>query len=283
MTEQTQTTQTSEQAAPEMVAAVAESMLGAETKSQEQAASQMPEGFEGGADAWGKLDDAGRTAAIGMAAEKAKADSAARVEAFGKASARGDKVTAWNALTKDERSDAFKGLTDEAKKELGLETADTPIYAEFKLPEGAKADEKMLADAVALFRESGLPQEQAQKFVDMHMAGQTAAVKAQQAAYEALQDKWVQEIKADPEIGGAKWTAAKASAARAIDRLDVPGLREALSLTGAGNNPAVVKAFVRLGRMIEEDSFRASSGPATPPLDTPQRLYGPDGPRQSTN
>ena len=61
---------------------------------------------------------------------------------------------------------------------------------------------------------------------------------------------------ADPDIGGDRLNISLASAARAIDRLDIPGLREALSFTGAGNHPAIVKAFVRLGQMISEDRFR---------------------------
>ena len=75
-----------------------------------------------------------------------------------------------------------------------------------------------------------------------------------------LQNKWVSEIKADPEIGGDKLQASIASAARAIDRLAVPGLREALDLTGAGNNPAIVKAFARIGQMIAEDRFQPGNG-----------------------
>ena len=60
-----------------------------------------------------------------------------------------------------------------------------------------------------------------------------------------------------------KFEASMASASRAIDRLAIPGLREALNLTGAGNNPAIVKAFARLGQMVsEEGSCPAGAPPA---------------------
>lgn len=131
-----------------------------------------------------------------------------------------------------------------------------PTYGEFKLPEGVTADAESLKPATELFAETGLSQDQAQKFIDLAMARETAAAHKSVQAFVDLQNQWVSEIKADPDIGGERLKASLASANRAIDRLDVPGLREALNFTGAGNHPAVVKAFVRLGQMIAEDRFR---------------------------
>jgi len=131
-----------------------------------------------------------------------------------------------------------------------------PSYGEFKLPEGVTADADSLKPATELFAETGLSQDQAQKFIDLAMARETAAAHKSVQAFVDLQNQWVSEIKADPDIGGDRLKASLASANRAIDRLDVPGLREALNFTGAGNHPAIVKAFVRLGQMIAEDRFR---------------------------
>lgn len=139
-----------------------------------------------------------------------------------------------------------------------------PTYGEFKLPEGVTADTESLKPATELFAETGLSQDQAQKFIDLAMARETAAAHKSVQAFVDLQNQWVSEIKADPDIGGDRLKASLASANRAIDRLDVPGLREALNFTGAGNHPAIVKAFVRLGQMIAEDRFRPS------PLARPQ-------------
>jgi hypothetical protein len=131
-----------------------------------------------------------------------------------------------------------------------------PTYGEFKLPQGVPADAESLKPATELFAETGLSQDQAQKFIDLAMARETAAAHKSVQAFVDLQNQWVSEIKADPDIGGDRLKTSLASANRAIDRLDVPGLREALNFTGAGNHPAIVKAFVRLGQMIAEDRFR---------------------------
>ncbi len=138
---------------------------------------------------------------------------------------------------------------------LLAQAAEPITYETFKLPEGASVDPESLAAATDLFRGSALNQEQAQKFIDLAVSREQAAVQKGAQAFVDLQNKWVSEIKADPDIGGDKLHASLASASRAIDRLGVPGLREALNLTGAGNHPAVVKAFVRLGQMVSEDRF----------------------------
>lgn len=138
-----------------------------------------------------------------------------------------------------------------------------PRYGEFKLPEGVTADADSLKPATELFAETGLNQDQAQKFIDLAMARETAAAHKSVQAFVDLQNQWVSEIKADPDIGGDRLKASLSSANRAIDRLDIPGLREALNFTGAGNHPAIVKAFVRLGQMIAEDRFRPGH-PARP-------------------
>jgi hypothetical protein len=144
----------------------------------------------------------------------------------------------------------------EAAAPRSEEAAPAQSYGEFKLPEGVAVDAESLKPATELFAETGLSQEQAQKFIDLAMARETAAAHRGVQAFVDLQNQWVSEIKADPDIGGDRLKASLASANRAIDRLDVPGLREALNFTGAGNHPAVVKAFVRLGQMIAEDRFR---------------------------
>src|SRR5436190_2105720 len=156
---------------------------------------------------------------------------------------------------------ALESQQDQQQQPVAEEPA-RPGYGEFKLPEGVTLDPESLRPAAELFAESGLGQEQAQKFIDLAVAREQAAAHRGVQAFVDLQNQWVSEIKADPDIGGDRLKASLASAARAIDRLDVPGLREALNFTGAGNHPAVVKAFVRLGQMISEDRYRPGRSPA---------------------
>jgi hypothetical protein len=153
-------------------------------------------------------------------------------------------------------------------------------YETFKLPAGVAVDADSLAAATELFRSSALNQEQAQKFIDLAVSREQAAAQKGVQAFVDLQNKWVSEIKADPDIGGDRLTASLASAGRAIDRLGVPGLREALNLTGAGNHPAVVKAFVRLGQMVSEDRFLPGKDAAPAAPKSPAEVIYDGNPRQ---
>ena len=158
---------------------------------------------------------------------------------------------------------------------LGSEATARPTYSDFKLPEGATVDSDSLKAASTLFADSGLSQEQAQKFIDLAVSREKAQAESGLRAFVDLQNRWVSEIKADPDIGGERLQATIASATRAIDRLAIPGLREALDLTGAGNNPAVVKAFARIGQMIGEDRFRPGNGaPPVAPRSPAEVIYG---------
>ena len=158
---------------------------------------------------------------------------------------------------------------------------EVPTYGEFKLPDGASIDGEQLEHATALFKEAGLPHEQAQKFIDLALSREQAAATRGVQAFVDLQTKWVSEIKADPEIGGTRFEASMASASRAIDRLGVPGLKEALNLTGAGNNPAIVKAFVRLGQMVSEDRFMPGRNSAPAASRSPAETIYDGNPKQS--
>lgn len=153
-------------------------------------------------------------------------------------------------------------------------------YEDFTFPDGMTVEPEALAQAHALFAEARLPQHHAQKFIDLAVSRERAAAERGLKAFLELQNQWVSEIKADPDIGGDKLAAATAAAARAIERLAVPGLKEALNMTGAGNHPAIVKAFARLGQMFSEDRFRpGNDAPPAAPRSPADVIY--DGnPRQ---
>jgi hypothetical protein len=153
-------------------------------------------------------------------------------------------------------------------------------YQDFTLPKGVEVDGDTLSAAKSLFAEQRLPQEQAQKLVDLYVARANAAAERNVAAWRDTQEKWAGEVKADPDIGGPRFPASVAAASRAIEWARVPGLKEALDMTGAGNNPAIVKAFVRFGQALAEDRFAAGNGGAPDQRSIAERLYN-NTPKQS--
>jgi hypothetical protein len=160
----------------------------------------------------------------------------------------------------DSKSLLNKGDKAEAKPEGAPEK-----YEAFKAPEGFNLDEKAVADAAPLFKELGLSQVQAQKLVDQYAKLTVEASEAPYKAWQEMQEKWQGEVKADPEIGG-KLDQVKASIGRALDSLGDPALvtqfKEAMDLTGAGNNLAFVKAFYKLSQQVNEGKAVTAGGPS---------------------
>lgn len=150
--------------------------------------------------------------------------------------------------------------------------AGAPEKYEFKLPDGFALDETASKEIDTLFREIGLGQDHAQKLVDYYVQKNQEAVEAPFKLWADTQKAWVDEIKADKDLGG-RLPEVKTTIARAIDGLGDPKLaesfREAMDITGAGNNPAFIRAFYKLAQQVTEGGHVAGNGPA------PQGQTGP--------
>lgn len=128
-------------------------------------------------------------------------------------------------------------------------------YADFTLPEGVSIDEAKATEFKEFAKANNLTQDAAQALVDRHVEALKEVAHAPYKLWEDTQKEWQAEIKKDPEIGGAKYEENIGYAAKALDAFGGPKLREALSFTGAGNNPEIVRAFVRVGKAMSEGGF----------------------------
>jgi hypothetical protein len=135
-------------------------------------------------------------------------------------------------------------------------------YAEFTVSEGWAMDEAQTADFKSFAKEQDLTQEQAQKVLEYGGAKIKEMVEAPYKTWRETQEKWQAEVKADLEIGGTKFEQSIKDAALVFEpgesnpfvgsAQEAKALREALNTTGAGNNPAIVKMFVKMGRLLAE-------------------------------
>lgn len=166
------------------------------------------------------------------------------------------------------KPDGTSVLNSEAKPG-DAKPADAPAgapekYEAWTVPDGFTLDEKVSTEANELFKSLNLDQASGQKLVDFYAAKAEEAAKAPYQLWEQTQEDWVKTIKADPEIGG-KLDQVKTTVAKAIDGLGDPKLaadfRAALDFTGAGNNPAFVKAFYRLAQKVTEGTVVSGRGP----------------------
>jgi hypothetical protein len=132
-------------------------------------------------------------------------------------------------------------------------------YADFDVPETVIVDTELMGEFKSAAKDIGLSQEQAQHLASM---GAKMAQKITEQAATAQAERiaaWEAETKADKEIGGAQLEANLATAKKALDAFGSPELSTLLVETGIGNHPAIIKAFVKAGKAMSEDTLMPSS------------------------
>lgn len=138
-------------------------------------------------------------------------------------------------------------------------------YSDYVVPEGYELDKTVATEANAIFKELNLTQAQAQKLVDFYTAKTTESANQPYQVWNDMQEQWVKEVKADP-VMGPRIPEIQTTISRAIDGLNDPKLaqqfREAMDYTGAGNNPAFIKAFWKLAQKVTEGGHVAGNGPS---------------------
>ena len=139
-----------------------------------------------------------------------------------------------------------------------------PEAYELKAPEGFELDKNTLEKATPLFKELNLSSEQAQKLVDFYAVQQKEISEAPLKAWQDTQKAWQDQVKAEY---GNKFPQVRADIGRALNALGLPAeqmsaFRQAMDLTGAGNNPAFVKVFAAMSKYVTEGTPVKGGSPA---------------------
>ena len=137
----------------------------------------------------------------------------------------------------------------------GKPTGAPEAYTDFTLPEGVSLDADTLDAFKGLAKELNIPQEAAQKLVDLQTKLATKQVEDLQSAVVAQSQKWAAEVRNDPELGGENYDKSVASAVKVIQAFGDPALTELLNESGLGNHPALFKFCHRISAAISEDKF----------------------------
>ena len=123
------------------------------------------------------------------------------------------------------------------------------------VPEGMAYDEATASAYATIAKEAGLTGAQAQKLAAYGMQYARDGMAAMAKAYADEVSGWAETTK--QELGSDfDMTVQRAGAGiEALER-SVPGLRQALNETGAGNRVEFVRAFALIGSLVGEDNFR---------------------------
>lgn len=176
------------------------------------------------------------------------------------------------AVTAAAAAPATESQTTEATPEQQSTEAAKPAAPEtydLQMPEGVELDNEAAAEFVTIAKELNLSQESAQKLA-------TIAGKIQQKQTEARArqlEAWVDEVKADKDLGGDKLEENLGVARKALETFGSPELKDALNSSGLGNHPAVIRAFFKVGKAISEDGFVRGSAPRAEANDPAKKLF----------
>ena len=162
-----------------------------------------------------------------------------------------------DASDSEKKDDAGKEGADKDKDGDADKSKDgaSKAYDTFTVPEGVTVDEKVLAEFSPLLKGLGATQEQAQELIDLKVKMDLAAGEAQVQAWADTQKAWRETAEADPEYGGLKYEANIDTARVAVRKIGGDALVQVLTETGMGNHPEFIRAFVRIGEAIKEDTI----------------------------
>ena len=153
-----------------------------------------------------------------------------------------------------------------------------PVYETFKLPEGVTLDQTKVSEFTTMLAEletsgkANHAQVQAfgQRAVDFFIAEQQRQQAALVESFNTIRTTWRDEIKNDATFGGQNYTKSIADAGAFIEQFggsaeEVAALRQMLRITGAGDNPHLIRALARAGKSLaREGTPVAATVPKSP-------------------
>lgn len=151
----------------------------------------------------------------------------------------------------DEPPKQDKGPAQEAK----LVVPDKYDFAAIT-PEGVELEQAIVDEYSTIAKEIGLSNEHASKLAEYGMNLQQQAANAVVSAYAKQVDGWGETAKTEL---GDQFAGTVKQAAQGIQALSehIPGLRDFLNETGAGNRVEMIKLMALVGRMSTEDNGMA--------------------------
>lgn len=130
-----------------------------------------------------------------------------------------------------------------------------PEKYDLKQPEGSLLSAEAVQEVEALAREAGLSNEHAQKLLDAREAAVSGHLAKLGEEHAARIETWNTELKADPEVGGAKFEASLRGAEKVLAKFGDEQLRKDLEASGYGSHPGLFKMLARVSAAISEDVF----------------------------
>lgn len=157
-----------------------------------------------------------------------------------------------NAAAKAEHDKNKPADDDKSKDDPANKVPEDGKYT-LTMPEGVEVDQELVDALGPDFKDMGLTNAQAQKLADKFIEIQTKRAQSRAKDWGDTVQKWADDAKADPDIGGDKFDSSVKNAQRFLGKFATPALREYLNASGGGNHPELIRVFAKAGELIRED------------------------------
>lgn len=196
--------------------------------------------------------------------------------------AEGDKKP--EAKADEAKPDADKA-TDPVKDATAEAQPPAPVkYEAFKLPDGVRLDEKELGKFTELAGVAQVPQETAQKMIDLYLEDRQnlyqQAATEQRRVWNTLNDGWKTDLRKDSVLGGNRLETSLSMAKAVVEEYggspeQVRDLLAHTSNNGMGNYPGFVRLLHNIG--VAMNVFEDSMVPANPSAQKAEKGPGKRG------
>lgn len=158
------------------------------------------------------------------------------------------------------RAEGEEGAAEKTAEKEEASAPGAPERYELTMPEGWTLDEEGLAELTPIMQELKASNEQVQAVADLYIRRMSAARERQIAAERETVKGWREELKNDPEIGGAKYGENLASVKKMLVKYGSEEFFNYLDDSSLGNYPPFVKVMVKIAKELEDDKFVPGGG-----------------------
>jgi len=173
-----------------------------------------------------------------------------------------------------EEAPAEDAAPAEDQQPAAPEEAPAPLTAEdISIPEGLVVPDELRDEFLGVVNNVELsPKERAQALIDLQAKAAQQASETASQAFAEQQQQWQDEVRNDPELGGAKFDATLAGISRLVDQYGNDDFVAAMAATGAGNNIHVVRFFHQIAQKLNEPA-PVTGQPVAQQGDAASRLF----------
>lgn len=168
-----------------------------------------------------------------------------------------------DTLTGGEGNDSISGKEGEGTQPA---PEGAPERYELTFAEGVTVDPAAQTEFEDFARTNNLTNEAAQTAVTLFTkqleAQATAFAEAQTTQWKTVNETWRADLAKDPQFQGDNLKEALVTIGRSIDTYGTPEVRAALDMTGAGNNPALVRYIHKMAAALNEGGLITAGAPA---------------------